>query len=100
MMKLTELEERFRNVALIRGGVFLLSTADALRFVNACQRAGVRISGIEGFRVDGERIQPLQEHSVDYHQSQEGNHEDGAAFLISRHGEELWFEVVTEDREA
>jgi len=98
-MKLTKIERRFQDVALIRGAVFLLRPADAVRFVEECRQAGVRISGIEGFLVAGQRIQPLQDHSVDYCQSDAGNHADSATFLTSRQSDDVWFEVVTDDRE-
>jgi hypothetical protein len=53
-MKLTKIETQFQDVALVRGGVFLLRQADALRFVETCRSVGIRISGLEGFRVDGD----------------------------------------------
>jgi len=98
MMQLTKLEEQFKHVAVIRGGVFLLRLKDAIRFVKACRDAGIRITGLEGFRVEGDRIQPLQEHSVDYGSSGRKNHEASHAFLSSREDKDIWFEVVTDDR--
>ena len=97
-MKLTRLEEQFKRVASIQGGVFLLRAKDAIRFVEACRDVGIRISGLEGFRIDGDRIQPLQEHSVDYGGSERQDHETSLLFLGSREDSGVWFEVVTDDR--
>lgn len=97
-MQFTKLEEQFKHVAVIRGGIFLLHTEDAIRFVEACRDTGTRISGLEGFKVEGDRIQPLQDHSVDYCGSDHKNHETSLAFLRLREGKDIWFEVVTDDR--
>ncbi|KAA3609492.1 MAG: hypothetical protein DWQ01_09165 [Planctomycetota bacterium] len=97
-MQLTKLEEQFKTIAVIRGGVFLLRPKDAIRFVEACRDAGVGIGGLEGFKVEGDRIQPLQEHSVDYCGSDRKNHEASLTFLSSREGKDIWFEVVADDR--
>ena len=46
---------------------------DAVRFVEVCRAAGVGIYGMEGFLVRGTKVQPLQEHSVDYYGQGNGN---------------------------
>ena len=65
-MKLTYIEKSFEKRALIKGGVFLLRPDDAIQFVKACKQQGIAILGIEGFKIFGQRIQPFQEHSLDF----------------------------------
>ena len=96
-MKLTQLEREFTDIAMLVGGVFLLRVEDALVFVERHRSANIPILGLDGFRIlNGDKIQPLQEHCLDI----EGGDTHGvaAAFLKSRLGESLWFEVVTADR--
>ena len=97
-MKLTEIEKQFEPVAMIRGGVFLLSATDALRFIDQAERNCVAVEGIEGFKVFGEKIQPNQEHSLDLQGEREQNHEVAKKFIQERVNSGLWFEVVTSDR--
>jgi len=98
-MRLTPLEDIFKDVAMIKGSVFLLKPADALSFVESCRKQGVNVSGVEGFRIIGEKIQPVQEHSTDLGNGFNGNpYESTIAFLSKREGTDLWFEVVTTDR--
>lgn len=61
-------EEMFESVGLRVGGVFLLLPEDARDFVRECERRGLAILGIDGFRVIAEtrtKIQPVQEISTD-----------------------------------
>lgn len=98
-MKLTRLEEAFREVALLCGGVFLLRPADALRFVGEHCVTGIPILGIEGFRVlEKGRIQPQQEHTADFDIEGANTHEQAERFLEERLNSGLWFEVVSADR--
>ena len=97
-MKLTQIEKHFENLALIRGGVFLLRPADAMQFVNTCKEQGIAVLGVEGFKVFGENIQPFQEHSIDFEGVIEDAHEATVQFLQDRQDTGLWFEVVTDDR--
>ncbi len=98
-MELTSIEKQFEDVAVVKGGVFLLRANDAIRFVKQCRVEGVAIAGIEGFRMIGEKIQPLQEHSVDFDEAVSKTHELSEKFLRERILEDLWFEVVSVDRE-
>ena len=97
-MKLTEIEKLFEPVGLIRGGVFLLRDEDALRFIEECERRGVPILGVEGFRVQGQMIQPFQEHSFDLERVNPDSHRIAKDFIADRLHQELWFEVVAADR--
>ena len=98
-MKLTNIEEMFLDVAFLCGGVFLLRPADAVRFVEEHLAAGVPILGIEGFRSVAEgKIQPLQEHTIDFDEEAVSTHQQAIRFLEERLNLGLWFEVVGADR--
>jgi hypothetical protein len=98
-MKLTTLEEAFRDIAFLCGGVFLLRPADALRFVEEHRVAAIPILGIEGFRVlEKGRIQPQQEHTADFEFEGANTHQEAKRFLEKRLNSGLWFEVVSADR--
>src|SRR4029077_17054583 len=97
-MNLTQTERLFEPVGQIRGGLFLLAAKDALRFVEECERKGIDILGVEGFRIVGERFQPLQEHSFDLEGHTSDNHNVAKRFIQQRLADEVWFEVVTSDR--
>ena len=96
-MKLTRTQEIFAKGALQRGSVFLLSPPDAMRFVDECEREGVDILGIEGFKVFGEKIQPFQEHSCDLYGQNANSHAIAKVFIQERCGSDIWFEVGTSE---
>ena len=96
-MNLTKMQEQFAPVALRRGSVFLLSPSDALRFVDECERNGVVILGVEGFKVFGEKIQPFQEHSFDLYGEKAKNHAITRDFIQQRLKTDIWFEVGTSE---
>ena len=92
-MKLTDIQIRYLDVGLLRGGIFLLKATDGLRFVDECERSGINILGIDGFNVFGEKIQPLQEHSFDLYGQTEKNHCIAREFLMKRADLNIWFEI-------
>jgi hypothetical protein len=92
-MKLTELECRFAAVGIVRGGIFLLRPLDAIRLIDESEKAGVPVLGAEGFRVIGEKIQPLQEHSIDLYGNENNSHAVLRRFVGDRSDLDIWFEV-------
>lgn len=101
-MKLTSVEQQFLGKAKCIGGVFLLAPPDALEFIEANRKVGVPISGIEGFFIhDEDRIQPSQDHTVDFSIDIENSHDLASQFIDERRqlenplGKELYFEVMT-----
>ena len=94
-MNLKKMQHQFAAVALQRGSVFLLSPSDVLRFVDECERNGVDILGVEGFKVFGEKIQPFQEHSFDLYGQKANNHSIIRDFIQQRLKSDIWFEVGT-----
>ena len=76
----------------------MLRPVDAMQFVNTCKEQGIAVLGIEGFQIFGEKIQPFQEHSIDFEGVIEHSQEATVKFLAERKDTGLWFEIVTEDR--
>jgi hypothetical protein len=99
-MNLTRIQELFKNVGLVRGSVFLLSGRDALQLIDECEKRGVDILGVEGFKVIGEKIQPFQEHSFDLYGVREDSHAVAREFIRHRLDSDIWFEVGMSDGEA
>jgi len=100
-MKLTSLEEEFEDVGVIVGSVFLLRPRDALHMLKRCMEKRIGVVGVEGFRMIGEKIQPLQEHSIDLEDKDPISYESFKIleeFIGDRQDEDLWFEVVTVDK--
>ncbi len=94
-MNLTSMQKQFEHVGLIRGSIFLLSASDTLRFVDECERNGVDLLGVEGFKLFGDKIQPFQEHSFDLNGKKEKNHALVKEFIRQRVNSDIWFEVGT-----
>jgi len=100
-MKLTSLEEEFNDVGIIVGSVFLLRPKDALQMLNRCMKKKIGVAGVEGFKMIGKKIQPLQEHSIDLEDKDLISHDSFKileAFIRERQNENLWFEIVTVDK--
>lgn len=60
-----DIENQFADRAVNRHGLTLFRPTDAAAFVARCAENGIKVLGIDGFRIDGDSIQPLMEHSVD-----------------------------------
>ena len=101
MKKSEELELEFAKRGMRRGGIFVLSPQDALDFVFRCRQEGLRIAGIDGFRITSKTTQPFTEHSVDFSIGSNflgsmNTWDEAEAFLRARLGLDLFFEIVTE----
>lgn len=97
-MAIHDLELEFAQRSIERHGLKLLRPADAAAYVARFREHGIEVLGIDGFRIDGDRIQPLMDHSADFSLSSArgGHHEEAADFLASRLDSGIWFEVVVE----
>ena len=101
-MKVQDVRAKFATKGKRFGGVFLLQPSDALDFIEAPQRAGLHLLGVEGFRLPGNKIQPFQEHSndmADTNATQEQFYQETKKFIRDRKDNDLWFEVVVVDPE-
>jgi len=66
MTNLPNVEQEIENTGLRWGGVLMLYPLDAIRMIQRCRDLGVRILGIDAFRVRPDGIQPVSEHSIDF----------------------------------
>jgi hypothetical protein len=64
-----ELLTRFESRARRSGRMLLFDPETASELVTAAQAAGVRVLGVDGFRVSADGIQPLQEMELDVEDS-------------------------------
>ena len=99
-MTADDLEAVFTPRGERRGGVLFLDVATALELVAAARRAGVRVLGVDGFRLSATVTQPLMEFSLDLTRSPTRSAADpwGTVenFLRPHRGTDLRFEVVLE----
>jgi hypothetical protein len=76
------------------GGWFILSKANAIEFIEQCQKESIGILGFDGFflREKG-AIQPSMEHSRDYSYVKTEVYSTAIDF-IKTCGDEMYFEIV------
>ena len=102
-MKLTELEDTYKQKGFFIGSTLLLKPHDALALIDDACAEGFRVYGVDGFFRIGERgIQPTQDHSHSYEYSAYGNNQPLfvaalKAFITARIGQDVWFEVIMLD---
>jgi hypothetical protein len=96
-MRLQDIESIFAKRGKILGGMLLLQPNAALDFLEECNRAEFKVVGVEGFKINGNKIQPFQEHSndiADTNYTPEEFFAETKRFLFVRNALDLWFEVV------
>lgn len=52
--------------AINRHGILLLKIDDLIDIVSICKSEGIRISAIDAFNIENDKIQPLMEDSLDF----------------------------------
>jgi hypothetical protein len=99
---LNEVEKQFVQKFLKRGGILLLSKADAILMVQECLNKKFRILGIDGFWISDEATEPSLENSVDFSSTKlqasylDPAFKDPITFLQTR-DEKMMFEIVCDD---
>jgi len=58
-IKMNEIEDRFKDKAVISHGLVLFSKENALSIIEYCRRNRISILGIDGFFIFGKKIQPI-----------------------------------------
>jgi hypothetical protein len=61
-----EVEKLYQKKSLSGSNLIILDKIDALNFLKECESREIKISGIDGFLIHGNAIQPVQVHSADY----------------------------------
>ncbi len=95
---MNKVEKAFLPKAISRAGGVYYKRDDAIEFVKACQREGIRILGIDGFFLTEKATQPSWEDSEDYSKIEEM--EEGfrrALKLLSTRDDGMYFEIVCEN---
>lgn len=91
-------ENSFKGKAIIRNNMMLFSKENALDFIQACENHDIKILGIDGFYLTGDKIQPSMENSIDFSSSYyklKGRNifVDAKEFLVLKDNS-LFFEIV------
>lgn len=90
------IEAEFSNVAITHLDIIMYRPKDALYVIDRCKTLNKKILGIDAFIVDGEKIQPFLEHSVDFTttDSENGFWKEAKEFINEYINEEFVFEIV------
>jgi len=98
---MNNIEKKYENVAVVRGGVFLLDKVNAMAFIADCEIEAVAILGIDGFYLTEESTQPSMEDSIDFSSSNllsmEVNKFDYAIRFVKSRNDNMYFEIVCAD---
>ncbi|MEF2964205.1 colicin E5-related ribonuclease [Paenibacillus sp. M1] len=94
--RLMSQENLLEDKAIIRGGISLFSTNDALELVQLCEDKNYNILGIDAFIITDTTTQPVMEHSVDftYNSSSSGNWSEAKEFIQQKADYNFVFEIV------
>jgi hypothetical protein len=89
-------ETEFRSRGDVRGGILLLKPAAAIDLIRRCRELGVRVLGLDAFRITDSTTQPISEHDLEL--SPERDLAKGWAcaerHLVNRAASGLSFEVT------
>ncbi|MDD2401323.1 MAG: hypothetical protein PHD60_03735 [Clostridia bacterium] len=92
------LEDEFSNVAIMHLDMNMYYPKDALLLIRRCKELNKKILGIDAFIVDGEKIQPSLEHSIDFSikksQNEYGFWEEAENFIKQITNDKYVFEIV------
>ena len=99
MNKAEQIEREFTSPGILRGGLLLLHSIDALDMVQHCRHESASILGIDAFKISANSIQPLMEDSVDFSSetrpvSSIDVWQEAELFLRSRQHKDLVFEIA------
>lgn len=94
------LRTAFFTRGIVRGGILMLTSADALALVDEAEKRGVGILGIDAFYITDKSTTPTMEFSIvltDNNGAVRCSHLLAKQHLARVRHENLWFEVVTEE---
>ncbi len=98
---MSKLSDEFAAQGRKRAGVLFLQPKVALALVRAARERGVRVLGIDGFKLTETTVQPVMEESIDLSADPRDWDRSWALaedFLARRMSTGLYFEVVIEDK--
>jgi len=90
------IEAEFSNVSVIHLDMHMYYPKDALLLINRCRELNKKVLGIDAFIVDGEKIQPSLENSIDFSikKSDNGFWDEAEWFIKKYMNREFVFEIV------
>ena len=94
---MNNIEMKFRERGVIRGGILFLRAENAIDMIEQCQIENFAILGVDGFIIKENSTQPVMEHSIDLSNKANECWDVARHFLISKKFEDLFFEVVIAD---
>lgn len=91
-----QFEAEFSDVAITHLNLRMYYPKDALLLINRCRAVNKRILGLDAFIVDGEKIQPSLENSIDFsiQKSMNGFWDEAEEFIKQYLNREFVFEIV------
>jgi hypothetical protein len=97
---MTSIFDKFKDVAIRRREIILFSNSDALLVINEARVKRVPILGIDGLFIEGEKIRPSMDHSIDF--TAKGadfpdRYSEAERFLIRHSNHDLYFEIVLDE---
>ena len=93
----TPTEQQFLAKGVLRGGTLILQSQHALELVRCCRERGIRVLGIDAFRLTETTTQPVMEQSTDYSWPNDKDAWSRAeSFLTERIDSGLCFEVAVD----
>ena len=95
------IEEKFRDKAIIRGGLFLFSGTVSLQVIKEAQLENVAILGIDGFFLSAEGAQPSLDDSIDFSVGENVTkfaYASAEDFIRRHENSNLYFEFVFEPK--
>jgi hypothetical protein len=84
-----------RRRGVVRGGILFLRADDAVGLTDAARQKGIRVLGVDAFRLSDDATEPLMQHSVDFSsESRESDLWTKASDFIRSQPTDRFFEVV------
>ena len=90
---MNRIEEKYNNIVIRRGNMWLFFNKDAKEVVADCREWNIAIKGIDAFLLSGKGIQPSMEHSLWFKTESERNYSQALEFLSKPENEEFLYEI-------
>jgi hypothetical protein len=87
------LTEEFESLGVKRGGLLLLNAAAARHLIQEAERRGLRILGMDGFRLTADGAESQADHILDL-STAPGGWQEALAFVAERSDLGLVFDIV------
>jgi len=89
-----DIEKKFAERGIIRGGLLLLRPEDALELIDEAARKRRKVLGVDGFIITNNSTQPLMDESINLSKYPLECWEKAKRFLLCRVDRDLFFEII------